>query len=342
MTPFPRALPLLALALAACGTRSAPAAPAAAAPASASFTVHDTTIRAVLEASGIAAPVREATLGTMLMGSVTDVLVHEGTRVAAGDLLLRIDARDLGAKEAQAAAGVAQAEAMEANAQAQTKRIRALYPDSAAPRAQLDEAEAGLARAEAGLRAARAMAAEVDALRAYADVRAPFAGTIVKRFVDPGAFVAPGAPLLTLQDARTLRITVSVAPADARGIARGQRLAARIEGADAAAVVEGVVPAPGSALYAVNALVDDAAGRYLPGASAVLLLPLAPHAAILVPERAIVREGELTGAYVRGADGRAALRWIQTGRSTDGLVEVLAGLKAGETVELAAPSAGER
>jgi RND family efflux transporter MFP subunit len=336
------ALPFLALAITACHREPAVLSSAAGTVSRTAFVVHDTSISASLEASGIAAPVREATLSTKLMGSVTDVLVREGQRVRAGDLLLRIDARDVNAQGAQAAAGVAQAEAVYANARAQTERMRALYADSAAPKAQLDEAEAGLARAEAGVRAARAASSQVDAVRAYADVRAPFDGTVVKRFVDPGAFVAPGAPLVSVQDASRLRLSVSVAPLEARGVRSGDRLAARVEDRPASAVVEGVVPAAGGAIYTVNALIDNGGGQFLAGGSGTLLLPQATHDGILLPADALVREGDLTGVYVRGAAGASELRWLQVGRVVSGRVEVLSGLRAGETVEIAAPIAREQ
>lgn len=337
-------LPLCALAFAACQPKS-PAAPLPAAnvaPTRTVLVVHDTTIGTALEASGTAAPVREATLGTRLMGSVTEVLVHEGQRVRQGDVLARIDARDVNAKGMQAAAGLAQAEAMYENARIQTSRLRALYADSAAPKAQLDDAESGLARAEAGVHAARGAAAEVDAVRSYAEIRAPFDGVIVKRYVDPGAFVAPGAPMIGIEDASRIRLSVTVAPSDARGIVSGTRLVARIEAQPARAIVEGVVPAAGNALYTINALIDNASGHFLAGGSGTLLLPRPSRSGILLPVAGLVREGDLTGVYVRGANGIAALRWLQVARADGDRVEVLSGLRAGETVELTSPVAREK
>src|SRR5665647_3694231 len=206
------------------------------------YVVKDTTIQASFEASGIAAPVRQATLSTKLMGTVLSVEVHEGDAVAVGQPLVRIDARDLAAKEGQVDASIAESQAMYKEAQAQTGRIRGLYADSAATKAQLDAAETGLARAEAGVRAARAAAAELGAVSAYAVIRAPFAGIATKRFVDPGAFAAPGAPLIAIQDGRQLRVTANATPDVARGIRRGQRIDALIEGRPVSAIVEGVVP----------------------------------------------------------------------------------------------------
>jgi len=180
-------------------------------------------IRVSFEASGIAAPIRQATLSTKLMGTVLSVAVREGEVVAEGQVLVRIDARDLAAKAGQVAASIAEAEAMLREARAQTGRIRALYTDSAATKSQLDAAEAGLARADAGVRSSRAADAELGAVSAYAVIRAPFAGTITKRFVDPGALAAPGAPLIAIQDGRQLRIAANATPDAARNVRRGQR-----------------------------------------------------------------------------------------------------------------------
>jgi multidrug efflux pump subunit AcrA (membrane-fusion protein) len=95
--------------------------------------LRDTTISTQLEAAGIAEPLREATLGSRLMGAVTEVLVQEGQRVRAGQLLARIDARDLAAQRSQTEAAIAEADAAYQEAETQAARFRALYADSAAP-----------------------------------------------------------------------------------------------------------------------------------------------------------------------------------------------------------------
>jgi len=82
---------------------------AAAATVGMTYVVHDTTISSTFDAAGIAAPIQQATLSTKLMGTVTDVVVQEGDRVTAGQVLVRIDARDLSAKSAQVAASIAEA-----------------------------------------------------------------------------------------------------------------------------------------------------------------------------------------------------------------------------------------
>ncbi len=330
--PFPRAMAAgLLLAAAACGPsgdRSAAARPATT-PGTA-YVVRDTTVASTLDAAGTAEPIAEATLSTRLMGAVTAVLVHEGDLVAAGQPLVHIDARDLVARDSQVQSSIASARAVQRDAEAQARRFRALFADSAATRAQLDAAETGLARANAGLAAARAGARELAATRAYADVRAPFAGVVTHRFVDPGAFAEPGAPLVTVQDDSRLRVSASAAPDAARGLRRGMRVAATIEDTTVSAVVEGVVPAAGN-VYTVNAVVPNPGRRLAAGGAASLAIPQGTRAALLVPVAAIRREGDLTGVTVREATGDE-LRWVRLGDAHGELVEVTSGLRAGATI----------
>ena len=126
--------------------------------------VHDSVVPATVAANGVAAPILQATLSTKLMAAVTGVLVQEGDRVRAGQVLLRLDTRDLEARARQTEAGLAAAEAQADEARRYAQRIRALYADSAAPKAMLDGAEAGLARAEAGVTQARGAGAELAAV----------------------------------------------------------------------------------------------------------------------------------------------------------------------------------
>jgi RND family efflux transporter MFP subunit len=295
------------------------------------YTVRDTIVQASFDAAGIAAPLQQATLSTKLMGTVTAVLVKEGDLVSAGQPLVRIDARDLSAKGAQVAASVAEAEAMHRDAVTQTGRIRSLYADSAATRAQLDAAETGLARAEAGLRAARAARAELAAVTSYSVIRAPFGGMVTRRFVDAGAFAAPGAPLLTIQDASQLRITASATPDVAGEIRRGQALTATIEGRPVPAVVEGVIPAAAGNLYSVNALVPNPQRAILAGSTAILMLPTGERRTLVVPSAAVRREGDLTGVMLR-TEGGDELRWVRLGVAAGEMTEVSAGLRAGDQV----------
>jgi len=75
----------------------------------------------------------------------------------------------------------------------------------------------------------------------------------------------------------------------------------------------------------------------VPGTAAKVMLPTGIVKRLVMPADAVVRRGELTATYVIGGDGQARLRQIRIGEtSSAGWVEVLAGLDAGERVQLAA------
>jgi RND family efflux transporter MFP subunit len=323
------------LVLLACGEAShtVPVAEAAAITAD-DYVVRDSSVTATLSATGIANPLAQATMSTKLMGSVTAVLVNEGDRVAAGQVLVRIDARDIEAKREQTRAAIASAAALQREATLHANRFRALYADSAAPRAQLDAAEAALERANAALETARAGQSEVAALGDYAVVRAPFSGIVTRRFVDPGAFAAPGSPLIDVQDDSKLRITAAIHPSDAKSLRRGMVLDALIEGVAAQATIEGVFPSgQGAELFNVNALVPNKSASLASGGAAVLNIPQGTRNVVLVPTRAVRREGSLTGVTIV-QNGRQSVRWLRLGPIVGNLTEVLAGLRAGDSVRV--------
>ncbi|AMW05570.1 efflux RND transporter periplasmic adaptor subunit [Gemmatimonas phototrophica] len=322
------------LVLGACGSSTPDHEKTAAKPALVSgttLTLADTTIATTYEASGVAEPLQQAMVSTKLMGTVTAVTVQEGDAVRTGQVLVQIDARDLTAKANQVAASIADAEAMQREATAHAARFAALYNDSAATKAQYDAAQTGLARANAGLQAARAGASELDAVRSYASVRAPFAGIVTMRHADPGTFAAPGAPLVTVQDVSSLRLTVT-APANViRALTRGQQIAATVDGRSVQAKVEGIVPAGAGNLYTVNAIIANRDGAMRAGSAVTLSMPQGTTTGIVVPLAALVRDGDLVGVIVRanGADDR---RWIRLGTMTATHAEVTAGLTTGEVI----------
>lgn len=301
--------------------------------------VRDTLLPDVVDASAVTEPVVHATLSTKLMGRVIAVLAREGQSVPAGASLVRLDARDVAARREQAEAALLGAEASQQEAALQAGRMRALHADSAAPKAQLDAAESGLTRAEQAVRAARAAVTEVAVLADYAEVRAPFGGIVVQRFVDAGAFVTPGAPLVQMEDASRLRVVAAVAPSAAATLRRGMTVHVSIEGTPVSGIVEGIVPVPGASLASVQVLVDNTTGRFASGSAATVSLPGASRTVLLVPVAAVVRSGDLTGVRVRSASG-VVTRWVRLGREHDGAIEVLSGLAAGDSIIVPAGPAG--
>lgn len=300
--------------------------------------VRDTILADLFPATGIAQPLAQATLSTRLMATVAEVVPLEGARVSRDQILIRLDTRDLDAKRQQLDAALQEAQSGQQLAQVTYDRIRALYADSAAPRAQLDAAESGLARANAGVAATRGMLTELDATASYAQIRAPFDGIVSRRLVDPGAMAAPGAPLLTVESTGTLRVVAAVPPNQTVQLKRGQRLTALIEGVEVSATIEGLVPSQGS-LYNVNALVPNPEARFLAGSSATLLIPNGSRKVILIPTASLVQQGDLVGAR-RVRAGVSELIWLTVGNPIGENTEVLSGLADGDSVMVSPRSGG--
>lgn len=165
-------------------------------------------------------------LSSAVGGRVLDVTVQEGDDVAAGDLLVRFDSRELDASLAAASAGLGAAEANVAAldqqiavlvedldlARTEARRYVRLAQSGAAPRQAADQAETALARLERQIEAAGASRtaasrgvdaarARVEALEARLDemeITAPERGTIETQLVRAGEVAAPGQPLLEL------------------------------------------------------------------------------------------------------------------------------------------------
>ncbi|MEX0909070.1 MAG: hypothetical protein WDZ58_04835, partial [Gemmatimonadaceae bacterium] len=124
---------------------------------------------------------------------------------------------------------------------------------------------------------------------------------------------------------------------------RGQFVNATIEGRPVRATIEGVVPTAVGNLYTINALLPNPGGVFLPGSAATISLSQGTRGSIVVPIAAVIHEGDLTGVTLRTDDGDQ-LRWIRLGAATGGVVEVTAGLRAGDRVivpaRVSAPTPG--
>ena len=241
-------------------------------------------VAAPAEGSVIAGPGRveaaseEIEVAAELSGKLAAVLVDEGDRVDAGQVIARLEQRDFAARvasaEAQLAVAIAertrlvngarpeerrevqavaeQAVASLDHARIAVERARRLYEEAAISRNELDEAERNWrvaearrtetaeraatidgaaraderARADASVDMARAHLAEAQALLAKTVVRAPIDGLILRRHRQAGESVSidsPSPAIVTMADARVLRVRVDVDERDVAGLAPGQR-----------------------------------------------------------------------------------------------------------------------
>lgn len=154
---------------------------------------------------------RHASLGAGADGEVRSVKVRAGDRVERGALLVEVDpslaAARLREAEAATEAGAAEAEQAERDAE----RLRGAGPDVFSP-AEIERAAAEMDRARAETVRRRAAAGEARVQLGRHRVKAPFAGMVARRLVDPGDWVQAGTPVIELIDPEHVEVIVSVPP----------------------------------------------------------------------------------------------------------------------------------
>lgn len=185
---------------------------------------------------------RASDLGFDRSGRLDEVAFEEGDRVEEGDLLARLDTRELRSLRRQAIAEARRIEAQLALAKVTTQRRNKLHAaDHLAPQ-ELDEAIYSEEATAAGLESARAAVQNIDVRLELSEIRAPYAGTIEDRFLDEGTVVSPGAPILRIVEDRELEVQMGVPPAAVAGLAPGSIHLLEIDGVEHPARLHAVLP----------------------------------------------------------------------------------------------------
>jgi len=299
------------------------------------ITVTASQVPIVELATGTVHSRHETAASARITARIIDVPVNAGDSVAAGDVLLTLDDRDLRARLQQLEQAVVVAEASLAEAEPRHARARSLHAQNAASKAEVESAEAGLRSARAELARSRRAVEEAETALSYSVIRASAPGRVIDRLVDPGDTATPGEPLLRLYDPSALRLEANVRESLATRLERGQSLVARIDALDAEfpVSIEEIVPSadPGSRSFVVKASLPDDAGLY-PGMFGRLLIVHGSDERYYVPQRAVARVGQLEFVRVIGDKG-VERRFVRTGaKAEDETVEVVSGLRPGERI----------
>jgi RND family efflux transporter MFP subunit len=333
-TTFPSLAPLaLAALLGACG--KAPQTAAAPDATSRPLPIMIASAGAPLEYTAVGSVVSDqrVEVASRLSGHIRDILVQEGDRVRRGQLLARLDASDVdgGIRQGQAAGGAA--EAALRDAQIDLERFQRLFERGSVSDNELRKVRLKFEAAREARNQARAGLDMALAQRAYAEITSPVDGVVVARHKRTGDLAVPGAPLLTLESGRGLLFETFVAEGQIAAIEVGKPVQVNIDGLPAPlqGTVSRVVRSgdPVSRSYQVKITLPESAGL-MPGMFGRAAFALGTSPAPLVPRRALVERGGLTGVFVVDGEGRAGFRWLRIAREWPDQVEVSAGLAADE------------
>lgn len=220
MKPFLLLVLSLSVLLAACSEKPAEAPPAApAVPAVDVVPFAELGFHPEREAPATLQGKNETRIAAEASARIVAVSVDSGDAVKAGQVLVRLDAKDAELALARAEAGLAQSAARLAQAEAQMDRARSLREKNFISAEALTLRETELAATRADVQSARASR---DSARRGVDkctVTAPFSGIVRTRTAQVGELAAPGTPLLTLADTSDLQVVAQVQARDAKGLA---------------------------------------------------------------------------------------------------------------------------
>jgi RND family efflux transporter MFP subunit len=286
-------------------------------------------------ATGTIRAIRETVISARLMEEVQEIAVTAGQTVQAGDVLMRLDDDLVEAQRDQAAALLRAAIATRDQAANEHTRVVALAEKGSATAFELEAARATLASSEAGVAQAEQQLRQAETMLSHAVIRAPMDGAVIDKLVEVGDTVHPGQPVMELHDLSHMQLVAPVRESLALRLAVGQTIGVRIDALDFTcddAVIHEIVPQAEemsrSFLVKVTGACPD--GVYS-GMFGKLLIPLDDESIIMVPRDAVVQVGQLRVVYVRDGDD-VRRRAVRTGRSIDGHIEILSGLRPGEIV----------
>lgn len=291
-------------------------------------------------ASGKIEAENSANLSTRMMGFVTKLYVQVGQKVTTGQLIVSINNTDLQAKKAQVDASILQATAAYNNAKKDYDRFTNLFKQQSASQKELDDMTARYEMAKASLQGAKQMRNEVVAQFSYTNITAPFSGVVTNTFVKEGDMANPGMPLVSIEGASKLQVTAMVSENDITAIRNGMLVDILVK-SNATSLKGKVIEVSASAKntggqYLVKINLEPTKAKVLSGMFVNVQFPTesktpsATNERMLVPESALVHQGQLTGIYTVGNGNVAILRWLRVGKKLGSQVEVLSGLSAKE------------
>lgn len=291
-----------------------------------------------LEFSGPLVAPGTVVLRAKAAGTLSQLLVAEGDRVRAGQVLGRIELAELDGRlgERQAQLAAAQAQLQQAERQhGNNERLAAQQFISASA---LDSSRTSLQAAQAQVQAAQAQLAVTRVGQRDGQLVAPVSGTVARRQALAGERVAPEQPVLTVVDLRQLELAATVPTHEVAALAPGLAVQVQVEGLaqPLAARLARIAPAaePGTRAIGVVVALANADERLRAGQYAVARVRLPdPQPRLTLPEAAVASSGGQHQAWVL-ADGRLQRRVLTLGRRDEarGLVEVLDGLDGQATV----------
>ncbi len=284
--------------------------------------------------SGTVVPKETARIAAKVQGYVVGLNVDAGDQVTKGQVLLRIDNKEMQEREAQAKAALESAKADLVKARNDFERYKILFEKESISKKDFDDVSARYQMAQAADIRAQAFVDEATTMLSYATVTAPFDGIIGERYVNLGDLAAPGKTLFSVYVPGTVELVAPVGEQYAPYLRGGAGVVVSVPSLELkqAASIREVVPMRDekTRTITVKAPISEAPGL-VPGLYGTLSFDTQTSEVIVVPSSSVSTVGQLESVRVLD-NGQIKTRHVKTGRKLDDKVEILSGLNAGEVV----------
>jgi membrane fusion protein, multidrug efflux system len=288
---------------------------------------------------------RSASVRAEVSGSVVQVYVEVGQKVAAGTALARIDATTASAAELSARTGVTATEAQAAQAKKELDRAERLNAAGAIADRDLENARLTYSTTMAQLANVQSAYAMANKQLRNATVRAPFTGVVAAKVVSAGDVVSPGTALFTVIDPKSMRLEAAVPAAQIGQIRVGQPVAFAVSGYGTRKFTGRItrvspVADPTTRQVQILASIPNSEGTLVGGLFAEGRVNAESRTALVLPATAIDQRGA-TPVVMRVRGGRVERVSITLGIRDEQRenFEITSGVQKGDTVLLGAAQA---
>jgi RND family efflux transporter MFP subunit len=310
--------------------------------------VQPSVIAEYYEVSGTVRSKRVNPIVSRVMGTVTSLNVREGDLVKAGQVLITIDDKDITQKVIAAESGYRESlKALEAAGQNKSladityQRYRKLHEEKVITQQEMDQietqkkvADIEYERIQEMVNRTRAGLSEAKVMHEFTKIIAPASGTVVEKKIEPGSMAIPGTPLLTIEDTSSFRVEVPVDESLSGKLRVGMQADIVIESLNQKleGKISEIVPAIDPMTRTILVKIDVTGTGLKSGLYARVRIPVGKREAIMLPMKAIVERGQLSGVYAVDGGGVITFRILRLGKEHNGSVEVLSGLRVNERV----------
>lgn len=275
-----------------------------------------------LSLSGSLEANEETEIRSEVSGIVENINFKEGSKVSKGQVLIRVNDRELRAQ-------LSKAQTAQNLASENQRRAKLLLEKQAISQEEFDMTEADFQSAKAEFQLTSAQLSK-------ATIRAPFSGVIGLRTISEGTYVTPATPIATLVNTDKLKLTFSIPEKYSSQVKLNDTLKFTTSNSaeEYKATIYAIEPQVDveTRTLKMRAIAENKEGELIPGTFANVFLPLASvENALFVPTESLipVQNGKKIFIYQNGV-AREVL--VETGTRTDSSARVLKGLKPGDTV----------